>query len=509
VSGVKARGRVVARVAVVLLVALAAGCHRWSREAPLVVAFNDLPSTLDPHLQNHSVTWSVLGNIYDGLVRFSPTMQLEPALALSWEQPDDSHWVVSLRPGVRFQDGSPFTAADVVASFERARSHPLSKVRHYLLGVRTMRAVDDLTLVIETDGPAPDLFDRLTFLFIVPRSQAGEAEITSPIGTGPYRFVGRDRDGTVRLEAWAGWRGMPAIHNAELRFYDNDDDAEAAFFSGRADVLHTLLDDQLDAVHRQPGLRAVPQPRLAVELLAVDPAAARGDAARALADVRVRRAILLALDRRGWTNSVFRGNAIVASQYVHPVIFGYDPQLQPEPYDPEAAKRLLAEAGFPHGFEVTLGHGNVDTGLIEAIMANLAEVGIRVTLHRAAFNEIMRLGRAGKLPLMFYAWACSTGDASDFLDTSVHSLDAVRGLGLENYAHYADPGTDALLDEADREHDAARRRELLQRAQRRVLEALRVLPLTIPWSYEGVSSRVEVVTRDDERVWLAGYRWRG
>ncbi|MGE5227308.1 MAG: ABC transporter substrate-binding protein, partial [Planctomycetaceae bacterium] len=201
-------------------------------------------------------------------------------------------------------------------------------------------------------------------------------------------------------------------------------------------------------------------------------------------------------------------NGTVASQFVHPVVFGYDPELKPEPYDPERARRLLAEAGFSAGFDVELGHGNVDSGIIEAIVADLARVGVRVRPRAAPFSEIVALAREGRLPLVFYAWACSTGDASDFLNTSIHSRNTAGDLGVENYSGFADPGTDALLEAADREMDPARRRSLLQLAQRRALGALPVLPLAIRWGYEGVSSRVDVVTRHDDRVWLAAYRWR-
>jgi len=506
--GALLRRRIACLVGGAAVVASLTACQRPGERAPLQVAFTDSPGTIDPHLQNHAVTWSVLGNIYDALVRFSPAMQLEPALAVSWRQVDQTHWVVTLRPGVRFHDGSPFSATDVVASVDRARNHPMSQIKHFLLGVTGARRIDDLTVELETSGPIPDLFNRLTFVFIATELQAREDEITTPIGTGPYRYVGRESDGSIRLEGWDGWRGMPEIRTAVMRFYTNDAAASARFFAHEIDVLHTLADDQVAAVQTQPGLRTEPQPRLAAQLLAVAPAAATGPAAKALADARVRRALLLALDRPEWINTVFFGNGTVASQYVHPVVVGYDPAIEPIPCDPAQARRLLAEAGFPTGFDVELGHGNVDSGVIEAIVSDLAAIGVRVTPRAETFTEILRLARAGKLSLVFYAWACSTGDASDFLNTSIHSRNAAGDLGVLNFSGYADPATDALLEAADREMDPQRRRMLLQQAQRRALAALPVLPLAFRWGYEGVSSRVDVVTRHDERVWLAAYRWR-
>jgi peptide/nickel transport system substrate-binding protein len=494
--------------AIVLAYLASAGCSRLTGQGPLVVAFDDVPAVLDPHLQNNAVTWSLLGNFYDALVRFSPEMQLEPSLATSWRQLDVSHWRLTLREGVRFANGDAFSADDVIASFERARTHPRSLVRHYLLGVRAMRREDSHSVVVETDGAAPDLLNRLAFLFIVPRSAAGTDEIARPVGTGPYRFVRRESDGSVVAEAWRSWRGIPEIGNVRFIFFENDARAVQRFLAGHVDLLHWLPDDVVAEVGRRPGLRAEPQPRLAVQLLVINSHAVAGRAGEALADRRVRRALLLALNRAAWCGKIFRGNATVATQYVHPVVFGYDPTIAALPYDPDAARRLLAEAGFPDGFSAILYHAFLQSGVIEAIVDDWKRIGVRVEPQAAPFAELLAEGRRGELGIFSYAWACSTGDASDFLNSSLHSRDESRGLGLENDSGYADRETDALLDAAEVELDPAKRLALLQRAQRRVLEDLPVLPLTIRWGYDGVSSRLDIVTRHDDRVWVAAYHWR-
>ena len=495
-------------LAIALMVMALASCDRIGGERPLVVVFDDLPVSLDPHLQNHSVTWSLLGNFYDSLVRFSPVMKLEPALAVSWKQVTPTRWRLVLRQGVFFHDGQPFGARDVVASFHRAQTHPRSKVRHHLHGVTSVTADGDGAVIVETAQPSPDLLNRLTFLFVVPQSLVAAAEMAAPVGTGPYRFIARHPDGTVEAVGFDGWRGMPAIRRVNFVFYIDEDQAAQSFFDGRADVCHLLPDDQVGSAEQRPDLRVEPQPRLAVQLLVVNPSAAEGPARRALADPRVRRALLLALDRGGWVGRVYRGNATVATQYVHPVVFGYDPEIAAVGYDPRQARALLAQAGFADGFEVTLGHGSLRSGVVEAIVADLERVGVRVRPVEANFGAVLDQGVQGKLPLLLYAWACSTGDASDFLNSSIHTRDAATGLGMENFAGFSNPALDALLDAADRELNPLRRRELLQSAQRQVLAELPVLPLTIRWGFHGLSSRVEILTRHDERVWVAGFRWR-
>ena len=506
-SGGSGRGFARGGLAVVLLLALA-GCGASDAPAPLRIAMYEGVSTLDPHHHNEAVATGLLSNIYDGLVRTSPTMELEGALATSWQQVDPTHLRLVLRDGVRFHDGSPFEAADVVASYERARHDPRSRIRHQLADVLDVRADGDLAVVVETAAPAPTLINRLAAVAVVPRADAARAEITDPVGTGPYRVVGPADGGGIELEAVPGWRGTAPIRRAVVSFVEDDQQRFERFLRGRYDVCFRLPDDQASVTAAWPGRRAVVQPRLAVQLLAVCPEAAAGPARAALADVRVRRAMLLALDRRTMVGKALGGNATVASQYVHPVVFGYDTALQPAPYDPVAARRLLADAGFPRGFEVDLGHGSGVAAIAGHLAGNLGAVGIRVRLVQRPYAELVELARAHRLPLVYYGWACNTGDAGDFLDTSVRTPDPERGFGVENYSGYRNGEVDALLAAAGREFDRDRRRALLEQAQRRVLADLPVLPLTNRWMFVGVSDRLDVTVRHDGHAWVADYRWR-
>jgi peptide/nickel transport system substrate-binding protein len=454
-----------------------------------VVAFGDTPVALDPHASNRNVAWSVLSSFYDPLVSLSPELKPQPALAVSWERSDPTHWRFKLRPGVTFCNGAPLTADDVVASFQRARTVPSSAVLQYLVGVRSVTKDGDSAVVIETDGDQADLLNRLSFILVIRAADAHQGSITAPIGTGAYRFAGVRNDGSVLATAWSGWHGRPDCQNVVFEFCGTGAQEVGRLLAGKADVCHLVPDDWIPEVARSSTLRLVQQPRLAVQLLAVEMPEARGELRRALADPRVRRALLLALDRGAWVARLFRGNGAVASQYVHPAVFGYDPALSPLPYDPGEARNLLAQAGFPGGFEVTLGYDAAGAAVANAIVSDLARVGVRV---------IPRSGQHGAA-LQYFAWACSTGDASDFFESLICNA-GNRGL--------ADPQTAALLDAAEREADPGKRLDLLQQAQRRTLELLPILPLTIRWGTKGVSQRVDVVIRYDEREDVAAFRWR-
>ncbi len=496
-----------ARAAFALAAGVAGACG-GGQPAPVAVTLDRVPSTLDPHHHNELVGWSLLCNFYDALVRFSPEMKLEPALAESWSVLDGNRVRFALRRGVRFADGVPFGSADVVASYVRALRDPQSGIRHQLVGIRRVVADGDGAVVFETTAPAPTLVNRLAFLFIVPHAEAARPEITRPLGTGPYRFVERRRDGGIVAEGWAGWHAMPDVRNVVFSFVENEEERGRQFLAGGVDVSARVADDELGEIDRRQGLRAEPQPSLVVQLLVVAPQAANGETRRALADRRVRRAMLLAIDRAGLVGRVFRGNGAVASQFVHPVVFGYDPDVSALPYDVPQARRLLADAGFAGGFSVDLAHGSIPPAYVAEVVDDLGRLGIRVRPTRYSLSELLRRAQAGELPLLTYGRACTTGDASEFLDSSVHSGEAERGLGIENFSGASDPATDALLDAADCELDPNRRLALLQQAQRRVLESLPILPLTVRSEFVGMSARVDVPVRYDGWLWAAGFRWR-
>ena len=307
--------------ALALLLAVTVGCAPEPDVRTLRVATYAPPSTLDPHHHTETATSAVLCNIYDGLVAMSPTMGIEPALALSWEQVDPTHLRFALRPGVRFHSGAPFTAADVVANWRRTLRDPRCRVRHYLNGISDMHADGELALTVETTSHVPDLLARLAFLFIVPLADVERPEITEPVGTGAYRWAGPADGGGIDLSAYRGWRGMPSIGRVVFSPIADDRQRLERLLQRRADVCLRIPDDQVAEVRSTAGFRVELQPRLTVQMIAVCPEAATGPARAALADPRVRRAMLLASDRNSLVRKVLRGNATVAAQYVHPAVF--------------------------------------------------------------------------------------------------------------------------------------------------------------------------------------------
>ena len=483
------------------------GCGPAAAPRTVVMALDGVPLTLDPHLHNDAVTWSVLASFYEGLVRFTDDMRIEPALASRWQRSDPATWRFTLREGARFSGGAPVRAADVVASFRRARDNPGSRLRHHLLGITRMLAEDDRTVVVETDGPQPTLLNRLAFLMVLPEAMASSTELTSIDGSGAYRLESFDPQRSLVAVAWPGAAEQAAVRRVRMLFSWDLDELVRDFLAGEIDVLRQLPESRLPDLRTRPRLRAELQPRLQVQMLAICPQAAPAEAARALGDSRVRLALLLAMDRGRYAREVFRGNAVAASQYVQPVVFGYDPALQPREFDPERARSLLAAAGYPGGFTVALGYTSGQRELVTPMIADLQRVGVRVQGREMSWVELLQRARSHQSELTVFGWACSTGDASDFLNACVHTPVQERGLGVENYSGYSDATTDALIDAAEREMSSGQRLRLLQAAQSRLASELPILPITVRFGRLGVSDRVEVPPRHDQWLLPRTFLW--
>ncbi len=484
---------------VLLLGALLTGCARTSE--PLRIVFEDDVRTLDPHHHNDVVAWSLLANFFDAVVRFDPEMQLRPALATGWEALAPTHLRLYLRPNVRFHDGSWLTADDVAASLVRARDDPGSRIRHLLEGVTEVTAVDELSVDVHTSGGSPTLLNRLALVFVMPAREASRREIVAPVGTAAYRFVRRRSNGVIEAKAFDGWRGRPAIPEVEFSFIPDEGERARLILTGQADLALRLSPSVAETVGRRPGRTVIAQPRTAVQLLEFNPTNAAGSTARALADPRVRRALLYAIDRQRLVNVAFRGSGGVATQYVHPVVFGFDPAIAEVPHEPQVAADLLRQAGVAPGeLELGLGFGAASAELAALLAEDLTRLGVRVRLLQLSFRELIDRASTPQVNARLYGRLCTTGDAAELFNATFHSPLADGTYGGENFTGYADAETDALLEAASREMEPRRRLALLQRAQRRVLEALPILPLTLSWSQTGVRRGIDFTPRHDQ--WL-------
>ena len=470
------------RLGVFLVLALAAAAYGSCRRTPLPlrVAIHSGPQSFDPHLQNEVLTSAVLANLYDALMEFDKESRIRPALASEWRNPDERTWVFRLRQGVRFHDGRSMTADDVVFSLNRARNHPGTGLASYLVEVETVRAVDAATVEIRTRRPFAALLAKLSQIPIVPRD--APETITQPVGTGSYRLGHVGADGLDLIPAADGWRkgGTPL----PLTFIIEGDPRRRVkkLLAGEADIAADLSEDAADALRGSGCCRALAVPGSTVEYLRLSPIEPP------FRDLRVRQAIDMAIDRPAYLAEAHRGLGQPVGQLVVPGVFGFAPDLRATQRDVPRARRLLAEAGYPDGFDVVLEYRPGRRA--DAFVRQLAEVGLRVTPRESPWPDLYRRLRQGEVGFYLGGVVSPTAEASDVLDGYVHSRDETRGYGISNHSRYSNAKADALIEAAAASLVMVQRQELLQEAMRVIMADLHLLP--IAGLYEVYGGRKDV-----------------
>jgi peptide/nickel transport system substrate-binding protein len=359
-----------------------------------VIAFGEEPYTLNPAGKGAlaAVSDYVQIHIYDALVDFTgPDLTLRPMLATRWENPNPTTWRFHLRRGVKFQNGDPLTAEDVKFTIDTQLANKGGTINAYLGATEAARVVDPYTIEITTKTPFPALLFNLTRVHILPRAYdkiGADAFAAKPIGSGPYRFVEWQRGQRIVLDVNGDyWGGQPTPKRLVFRPIVDPSTRAAELRAGGVDIISNPPIPQVKElsagdtmVLTVPGARVIAYPINTLQ--------------KPLNDVRIRRALNHAVDRETIVKSLLQGFGKATGQPFTTGWLGYDPEIKPYPYDPAQARRLLAEAGYPTGFEVTW---NISTGafladkeIAEAASAMLGQVGIRARLVPTERAKIQR-----------------------------------------------------------------------------------------------------------------------
>jgi len=479
--------------ALVCAMAAAVGCARERASGPqLSIAVATDVVSLDPHLQNDLATQAILGNLYEALVSFDADMRVLPALAERWESPDELTWRFRLREA-SFHDGRKMSARDVVFSLHRAARDPKSKMSGYLATMREARTVGARMVEITTVRSYPILLNKLAVVAIVP--DGSPAEIREPVGTGAYRLARRAPGESVELEAFEGyWGGMAAERRARFLVVPDLARRVDLLRQGEVDLVSRLGVEEFSRVQAAPGCRVASRPGLTVYNLG-----ARVDRAP-LSDVRLRRAIDLALDRPAMVRALLGGRGIPVGQSISPPVFGYAPDIAPTERDLAAARRLVAAAGFPDGVELTLEHASTVASYGAVIAGQLGEAGFRVKTTVWPWTEFYQRLLAGHPDFFIVGFTCDTADATDMLDLVLHSRDPGAGYGAHNFSHYANPRFDLILQRSGETPRVAERLDLLRDAIRVAKEDLPLIPLFALESAYGMRDDLAWEPRLDQKL---------
>ncbi|HEY6438654.1 MAG TPA: ABC transporter substrate-binding protein [Acetobacteraceae bacterium] len=460
----------------------------WSAlAADLRIGVASEVTTLDPHFFHLTSNTEIDKLIYSGLVTQDANLKVIPDLAASWRRLDDTHWEFKLREGVTWHDGSPFTADDVVFTYQRARNVPNSPASflQFLKHVAKTTAVDAHTLVIETDQPDPILLNEILNVWIVSRKN-GESATTADynsgkaaIGTGPYREVEWVPGDRIVLERFDGYFGdKPDWQRATYKPITNDASRVAAVLSGDVDLISNVPGNDAVALKDNPKitLGTMASNRCYFWTLDVDRDASpqltdmdgKPLSKNPLKDVRVRRAMSMAIDRGALVSRVMQGQAVAAAQFMPAGVPGTSAKLQPVAYDLAGAKKLLAEAGWGGGFGLTINSSNDrypnDAQVNQAVAQMWSRLGLKTTVD--AMPKAVYFPRVTKLEfsVLLSGNSTDTGEPLSQLQYLLGTYDAKKGIGAGNYGRYSSPHLDAVLGKAAMTMDDGTRAALLAEA---------------------------------------------
>ena len=491
--------------AVLLLLALGslAPAGAQTKDDTVVYALqSDIPNWDPPNsVLRESI---ILGyNVFDHLAaRDLKTGKVGPSLATSWRTLDDTTWEVKLRQGVKFHDGTPFSAKDVKASFDRVLD-PEKKLtaRGNHAKIKSVEVVDDHTVRFKTDGPYPVFVERLTALVMESEKQIKEKGHEymqeNPVGTGPYKLVRWNKKQEhllVRNDDY--WGPKPAFKYVRVRIIPEQATQIAELISGGVDIIKAVPPDQMDVINNSGQARTVTSPILRTAMLQLDQAGRAGK--NPFQDKRVRLAANLAPDMDSIIKHVLNGLGDRVATTVNPMAFGFDPTLKPYKQDQAAAKKLLAEAGYPNGFEVGFLQQPpvVEPALqqtSEAISADLAKVGIRTRKRYIGESSVnTNLVRDNKAEPMFeWSWGYYSIFDADAIFFDVMTCG-------QPYSYYCNKQFDDLVIQGRSTLDAKRRQEIYAKAQKLIYDDAAYL---FKWGLRGVwgiSNRVNYEAPRDE-----------
>jgi len=481
------------------IIALVASFGITATAADLTIGLSTDVTSLDPHYHNLTPNVNVAQHVYGFLVQRNEKSQLEPGLATQWKTVGPTTWEFTLRKGVKFHDGSDFTAADVVASINRIPKVPNSPspFTAYTKQITRTEVVDPYTIRLHTAAPYPLMPSDLTQIAII--SKAAESASTDDFnagkaanGTGPYklvRFAKGDRIELVRFDGW--WGGKTPWEHVTMRLLPQNASRVAALLAGDVDVIESVPTADVARLKQDKRLglyRQVVDRLIYVHLDSnrdVSPFVTDKDGRalerNPLRDARVRKALSKAIDRKAIVERVMEGEAIPAGQLVPDFLFGATPNLKVEAFDPEGAKQLLADAGWPGGFGVTLHAPNDryvnDAKIAQAIAQMWTRAGIptKVTAMPSAtyFPQATDL----KFSTMLLGWSTGTGEASSSLKALLMTYNKDKGFGGTNRGRYSNAKVDAFTEDAMQTVDDVKRAAYLQRATEIVVNDTGVIPL--------------------------------
>ena len=492
---------------------------RWARAGDAL--------TLDPHAQNEGVTIAVMHQMMEPLILRDATGALVPALATEWmPKPGEPNvWVFKLREGVTFHDGAAFTAEDVVFSFERAASEQ-SDMKGLIASIASTAAIDDYTVEITTNGPNPLLPTALPNIFVIDKGWAeandtvgvqdvegGEVTFatTNVNGTGPYKLVSREQDSRTVMEINEDYWGIGEfpLDFTEIIFtpVQNPGTRVAALLSGEVDFMQDVPVQDLERIAGADGLKIDSSPQNRVIFFGVnhsdDLINATHDGTNPMADVRVRQAMNMAINREAIQQVVMRGQSVPAGVIMPPFVDGWSEELNAFPaVDIDAAKALLTEAGYPEGFSVQLDCPNDryinDEAICQAAVGMMAQIGVTVNLNSQPKAQHFPLVNGLESDFYILGWGVPSYDSEYIFNFLAHT----RGetYGTWNGTRYSNAMVDEMTQAIAQEIDLEKRAQMVNEIWAQIQADQVYLPVhhqVLNWAMRG---DIDLIVDPDDQI---------
>jgi peptide/nickel transport system substrate-binding protein len=512
-------------------VALGLALSSGAQAQEFKLALSAPPTSMDPHFYNLTSTINVSAHIFEALTRMDSFSKPVPGLAESWRVVDKTTWEFKLRKGVTFHNGSALTADDVIWSLDRPATITGSPGRFdvYTKEIISKKIVDPHTIRLTTRAPYPLLPADLANIFIVSRkaTQGLKSEDFSSgkgmIGTGPFRFVKFLRDDRAELDRNdAYWDKPAAWSKVTLRFIPNDTTRVAALLAGDVQAIENVPTADIARVRRDPKVSLFSKVSQRLIYFFLDSLRDKSPfvadksgnplGKNPLKDVRVRQAMSMAINRDAIKERVMEGLAEPAGNLVPLGMSGYNPNLKPVKYDPEGAKKLLAMAGYPNGFRLTLHTPNNryvnDEKITQTVAQMFSRIGIEARVESMPIAVYAGRASKGDFSVGLFGWAAQTGEASSPLRALLACPEPETGFGSFNRGRYCNPKLDELLKKGLQTLDDAERLKLLQEAAEAGLTDVGIIPLHHQITTWAANKGISYLGRTDESTNAYGFRPR-
>ncbi len=479
------------------------------------------PQTMDPHAVNSAPVIGFLNNVYEGLMRRDRDMRIEGALATRWEPIGAKGWRFFLREGVKFQDGSDFTADDVVFSYERA-TKPQSDVSSWFATVTDVKKVDDFTVDFYTSAPNPIFPDTITNFMIMDQGWSEANNAATPAketenyatrnanGTGAFKVVERQPDLKTVLEPHTGWWGEVEhnITRAEYTPIQNPATAVAALLSGEVDMVNPVPTQDVSRLSNSADVKVLEGIEARVimfgfanqaETLKYTADAGKPNPFR---DPRVRKAVNHAINVDAIVQTIMRGSAQPVSQLVSSTMRGYSTSLAARPeYNLDKARSLLAEAGYADGFSFGLKCPNNryinDEAVCQAAVGMLAQIGLKAELEAMPVSNYWSELRANNFDMYLLGWSPGSFDAEHPIRFLVTTPNPEKKLGSWNFGAFSNARVDELLPQIQSEIDDTKRQAMLDESAKILQDEAGYVPMYVQALLWGARKKVELVQRAD------------